>query len=122
VYSAAVTFLSGVVIFTSQFKQMSFYRSIFEKGATIKILETQSSWPHKDDCYKIQVTRNDKKKGITVQELNYVPKSQVDLAIHLKVTSSRLDNAAIEYLEKIWHQAFWNGSTDESLSNAGEEL
>ena len=101
---------------------MSFYNSIFEKDATIQILETQSSWPHKDDCYRIRVTRNDKKTGISVQELNYVPKSQVDLAIHLKVTSSRLDKAAIGYLEKIWDQAYWNGSSDESMSNAGEEL
>jgi hypothetical protein len=101
---------------------MSFYRSMFEKGTTIKILEKQSSWPHKDDCYKIQVSRNDKKTGITTQVLNYVPKSQVDLAIHLKVTSSRLDRGAIEYLEKIWDQAYNNGSTDESMSNAGEDL
>jgi hypothetical protein len=101
---------------------MSFYRSIFEKGTTIKIIEKQSNWPHKDDCYKIQITKNDKKTGIVVQELNYVPKSQVDLAIHLKVTSSRLDKASIEYLEKIWDQAYDNGSTEESMSNAGADI
>jgi murein DD-endopeptidase MepM/ murein hydrolase activator NlpD len=100
---------------------MSFYTSIFEKGTTISIIEKQSSW-HKDDCYKIQVMRNDKKTGIVVQELNYVPKSQVDLAIHLKVTSCRLDKASIEYLEKIWEQSYNNGSTDESMSNAGADI
>ena len=70
----------------------------------------------------IQVMRNDKKTGITVQELNYVPKSQVDLAIHLKVTSCRLDKASIDYLEKIWDQAYNNGSTEESMSNAGSDI
>ncbi len=87
---------------------MSFYKSIFDNKAVITILEEKIN-----GCYRISV--HSLRKGQKDYELNNVPKSQVDMARHLKVTSSRLDKAAIGYLEDMWNHAYRDGAADEQF-------
>ena len=91
-----------------------FHKILFDQKTIINILEVQSSYPHEKDCYKIHVSQGTEFS----QVMEYVPKSQVDLAVHLKVTGCRISKAAIEYFEEMWDQAYSNGTTDETMSNS----
>jgi len=97
---------------------MSFYRELFDPKNILKIEAVTSSYPHKNNCYRVILLKKDT-NPITIE---YAPKHQVDLAMHLKVTSSRLDKAAIDLLEKMWNEAYETGTTDCEMSNAGADL
>ena len=91
-----------------------FYKILFDPKTIIQVLEVQSSYPHEKDCYKIRISQ-----GVEFsQEMEYVPKSQVDLAVHFKVKGMRPTKAVIGYLEEMWDQAYLEGSANESMSNS----
>ena len=98
-----------------------FCNLVFKAGVELTVLESKAVWPNreKDHC-KIRLT------GVPVPggeaEYDYVPKSQVDLAMRLKELGRDPEEETIRLIEELWEQAYWQGSSDEAMSNAGPEL
>ena len=91
-------------------------------GLTYKKLGESSSWPRKNDCYRVEVTNSD---GISYIN-EYMPKVEYDLIIELQRISVDLPSKSLKrvesVIEKYGEYQYERGSDDESLSNSGSEL
>ena len=98
---------------------MSFTRAIFENTDSLKVLKLHDQYPGKNNVYKVSVMVKPAKEPI---ELDYVPVEQVNLARELAEAGCRLTRKMIDAMERMWDEAYQQGSSDEVMSNADESL
>jgi len=101
---------------------MSFHS--FKPTDDIEILAITGEWPSDDNCYKIKLHTIDKDKKPVSIDMNYVPKTCVDLFLKMKEISVSPEQMLALYpiIEKMWSDAYYSGISDEAMSNADESL
>ena len=91
-------------------------------GFTYKKLGESSSWPRKNDCYKVEITTFDGVKYIN----DYMPKAEYDLIMELQKISGELPFKTIkritDVIEKYGEYQYERGADDVHDENAGAEL
>jgi hypothetical protein len=100
-----------------------FNQELFKPGVTIKILETKAEWPSRraNRC-KVEIEYPDRFGPASRVEYDWVPKSQVDLAIRFAESRQPIGELTLALLEAMWEEAYEDGSTDESLNHADESI
>ena len=100
-----------------------FITELFKPGVTIIVLETKAEWPSREpNRCKVEIVYPDRFGPGSRVEYDWVPKSQVDLAIRFAVSRLPIGELTLSVLEAMWDQAYEDGSTDESLNHADESI
>lgn len=100
-----------------------FNRELFNPYARVTVLETKAEWPSRElNRCKVRLEREDRIGPGSTIEYDWVPKSQVDLALRLAEERVHLTPRTIALMEALWEQAYEDGCTNEALDHADESL
>ncbi len=100
-----------------------FNRELFKPEITIKVLETKAEWPSREaNRCKVEIKYADRFGPNSRVEIDWVPKSQVDLALAFANGRVKVSPTVLACLEAMWDQAYEDGSTNESLNHADESI
>jgi hypothetical protein len=94
------------------------YSFPFNKKATIHILGVCGTYPHKANCYRIEV----QEPGNTYR-VDFAPKAEVDLGLKLQtmLTQEQLDKVK-PLLKALYDQGYQDASDSAAEEAAGEDL
>ena len=94
------------------------YLFLFAKNAKVSILGKSSTYPHKDNCYRIEVNEG----GSRYQD-GYASKAQIDLGLKLQTMLTFPQMRELQpLLEALYDEGYETASTEAAEEAAGASM